>query len=188
MEQRTLKVVVVGDGTVGKTSMLMRYTEGKFPADYVPTIFENCVGSFHVEGNSVPYELWDTGCQEDYSHLRPLSYTDTDIVILCFAVDNQRSFASIEHKWIEELNRLLPQARILLVGCKIDTRIEFKPGNTKPFITYNQGSALAKRIKAEGYMECSALSGEGLREVFTDGLFPLLVKCLKKQKSHCLML
>ena len=77
-----LKIVVVGDGAVGKTSLLISYTQGKFPEDYVPTIFENYITNIEgPNGSIVELALWDTAGQEEYSRLRPLSYTGVDIPV-----------------------------------------------------------------------------------------------------------
>ena len=66
--------------------------------------------------------LWDTAGQEDYDRLRPLSYPDTDVLLLCFAVDNPDSFENVADKWAVELHAFCPGAPIILVGTKTDLR------------------------------------------------------------------
>jgi small GTP-binding protein len=92
------KIVLVGDGAAGKTSFLAYYSEKKFLEEYVPTVFENITMNATVQG--VPYELalWDTSGQDDYARLRPVSYPDTDVFLVCFSVDSKTSFVNAETK------------------------------------------------------------------------------------------
>ncbi len=83
------KIVVVGDGACGKTSLLTVFNDGEFPTAHIPTIFETDVATLRLEpeGEMVELALWDTAGQEEYDKLRPLSYPNTDAVLICFSVD-----------------------------------------------------------------------------------------------------
>uniref|UniRef100_A0A8P4FX20 Ras homolog family, member Ab n=1 Tax=Dicentrarchus labrax TaxID=13489 RepID=A0A8P4FX20_DICLA len=82
------KLVIVGDGACGKTCLLIVFSKDQFPEVYVPTVFENYVADIEVDGKQVELALWDTAGQEDYDRLRPLSYPDTDVILMCFSIDS----------------------------------------------------------------------------------------------------
>lgn len=84
---KRVKLVVVGDGMVGKTCLLLAFSKGQFIEGYIPTVFETYVADIEVDGKPVELALWDTAGQEDYDRLRPLSYPDTDVVLMLYSVD-----------------------------------------------------------------------------------------------------
>ena len=173
MAMQNVKCVVVGDGAVGKTSLLISYTENRFPVDYVPTVFDNFTTGVEVDGKLINFALWDTAGQEEYSRLRALSYPETDVFLLCFSVVSLPSFENIKSKWHPEIIHHCPEATTMLVGTKIDLRedketLESLKGEKLP--THDNGTALAKEIGAKMYLECSALTQEGLKRVFEEAI------------------
>nr|KAF6421109.1 ras-like protein family member A [Molossus molossus] len=88
------KLVIVGDGACGKTCLLIVFSKDQFPEVYVPTVFENYVADIEVDGKQVELALWDTAGQEDYDRLRPLSYPDTDVILMCFSIDSPDSLGA----------------------------------------------------------------------------------------------
>ncbi|CAM1330736.1 Uncharacterised protein g10376 [Pycnogonum litorale] len=168
---RPIKIVVVGDGTVGKTCMLISYTQDRFPDEYVPTVFDNYAGHIQCDGVKVGMTLWDTAGQEDYERLRPLSYPSTDVFLLCFCVTNKPSYDAIHAKWIPEIRHHCPKTPIILVGTKIDLRDDPESSNV---VTRKMGQKLASRIKVSKYVECSALTKDGLKEVFEEAVRAVL--------------
>ena len=122
-----VKLVVVGDGAVGKTSLLMTYCKDEFPTEYLPTVFDNYSTDLVVDMRQVKMTLWDTAGQEAYDKMRPLSYPDTDVFLVCFSIVNEDSLANVESKWVPELRHPAMVNRwgrspILLVGLKQDLR------------------------------------------------------------------
>ncbi|NWH76641.1 RHOF protein, partial [Piaya cayana] len=167
-----VKAVVVGDGGCGKTSLLVAFARGDFPKVYVPTVFEKYTASLEVGGKPVTIHLWDTAGQEDYDRLRPLSYSNANVVLICFDVTNPNSYNNIVTKWYPEVNHFCKGIPVLLVGCKTDLRQDrevlhkLKEGRLEP-ISYQQGEAMARQVHAVSYLECSARFQENVRDIFT---------------------
>nr|CAI5849781.1 unnamed protein product [Callosobruchus analis] len=185
------KLVIVGDGACGKTCLLIVFSKDQFPEVYVPTVFENYVADIEVDGKQVELALWDTAGQEDYDRLRPLSYPDTDVILMCFSVDSPDSLENIPEKWTPEVKHFCPNVPIILVGNKKDLRndpatiSELKKMKQEP-VKPQDGRAMAEKINAFAYLECSAKSKEGVREVFENATRAAL-QVKKKKKPRCVM-
>lgn len=165
-----VKLVVVGDGAVGKTCLLVAYESGQFPEDYVPTVFENRTATMTYKGEKVLLYLWDTAGQEDYDRLRPLSYPGTDVVLLVFSLMNDISYEAVEEKWSKEVGVYIPDVPMILVGNKVDLRdsnVEdpHANGEGRP-VTHEEGQDLADELGCVAYCEVSAKTGKGLNNVF----------------------
>eukprot|EP01133_Synstelium_polycarpum_P009814 gene9814-11464_t len=157
---KDIKVMVVGDMSVGKTCLLISYTTNSFPGEYVPTVFG----------------LWDTAGSEEYNSFRPLSYPGTDVFLICFSLISQLSFENVLKKWFAEITQnmdVIPP--IILVGTKLDLRSKQKVNGEEP-ITIEMGEQMRAEIGAYKYCECSALTQDGLTNVFEEAgrvvLFP----------------
>ncbi|XP_034408415.1 rho-related GTP-binding protein RhoQ, partial [Cyclopterus lumpus] len=180
-----LKCVVVGDGAVGKTCLLMSYANDAFPEEYVPTVFDHYAVSVNVGGKQYLLGLYDTAGQEDYDRLRPLSYPMTDVFLICFSVVNPASFQNVREEWVPELQEYAPSVPHLLIGTQIDLRDDPKTiaklndMKEKPIPT-EQGQKLAKEIGACCYVECSALTQKGLKTVFDEAIIAILTPKKKK--------
>jgi len=174
-----IKLMVVGDGSVGKTCLLISYTTNSFPGEYVPTVFDNYNANAIVEGNPVNLGLWDTAGSEEYDTLRPLSYPGTDVFLICFSLFSPDSFENISKKWVPEITEHAENTPIILVGTKLDLRskpdaIQLLKENNQEAISTEQGRELAQKIGAKRYLECSALTQEGLAKVFEEAVKVIL--------------
>ncbi|CAN7942470.1 unnamed protein product, partial [Ixodes hexagonus] len=119
----------------------------------------------------VRLSLWDTAGSTDYDSLRPLAYPQASAVLVCFALDDRESLINVERKWVPEVRQRLPRVPVVLVGNKRDLREHQAPSyhlnqNRGPPVTTSQGKAIAERIKASAYVECSAIMQQGLDKVF----------------------
>ncbi|KAK0402352.1 hypothetical protein QR680_016286 [Steinernema hermaphroditum] len=182
------KLVIVGDGACGKTCLLIVFSKDQFPDLYVPTVFENYVADIEVDGKQVELALWDTAGQEDYDRLRPLSYPDTDVILMCFSIDSPDSLENIPEKWTPEVRHFCANVPIILVGNKKDLRndpqtirelAKMKQEPVRP----EQGRAVAEQIGAFDYIECSAKTKDGIREVFEKATQAALMQKRKKSKK-----
>ncbi|MBN3301515.1 CDC42 protein, partial [Amia calva] len=180
---QTIKCVVVGDGAVGKTCLLISYTTNKFPSEYVPTV---------RAPPSVSHLVYSSG-QEDYDRLRPLSYPQTDVFLVCFSVVSPSSFENVREKWVPEISHHCPRTPFLLVGTQVDLRddpntVDKLAKNKQRPLSPESGEKLARDLRAVKYVECSALTQRGLKNVFDEAILAALEPPETKPKKRCRLL
>lgn len=181
------KIVILGDGACGKTSLLNVFTRGYFPKVYEPTVFENYIHDIFVDNKHITLSLWDTAGQEEFDRLRSLSYSDTDTIMLCFSVDSHDSLENVQHKWVGEIADHCEDVKLVLVALKCDLRNDDNDDNTttnnngrNELISYEEGLAMAKKIGALRYLECSAKLNKGVNEAFTEATRVVLTSDSKR--------
>ncbi|KID83139.1 rho3 protein [Metarhizium guizhouense ARSEF 977] len=196
------KLVLLGDGACGKTSLLNVFTRGYFPTVYEPTVFENYVHDIFVDNVHIELSLWDTAGQEEFDRLRSLSYDDTDLIMLCYSVDSKDSLENVESKWVGEITDNCPGVKLVLVALKCDLRegggddeadeaAGPADGNANaerpkgPLIEYDKGLEVAKRIGASRYLECSAMKNRGVNEAFTEAARVALSVKKEREENKC---
>jgi len=123
-----------------------------------------------IGGEPYTLGLFDTAGQEDYDRLRPLSYPQTDVFLVCFSVVNPSSYENVKEKWVPEILHHCQKTPFLLVGTQIDLREEtstidkLAKNKLKP-VTYEQGEKLAKQYEVS-FMETSAKTGQNVELAF----------------------
>ncbi|KAJ3044105.1 GTP-binding protein Rho1 [Rhizophlyctis rosea] len=182
------KLLVIGDGTVGKTCLLIVYTQGTFPLKYIPTVFENHIKDVTIPDTNTTVELvlWDTAGQEEVGRyrLRSLYYPNSDVVVICYAIDSPDSLENVAENWIQEVRHFCPKIPVLLVGTKSDLRNDPNTIETlaklgqKP-VTEEEGKRMASQIGALHYFETSAKLNEGIPIVFEEAARAALANAKK---------
>ncbi|XP_043825009.1 rho-related GTP-binding protein RhoF isoform X2 [Dromiciops gliroides] len=149
-------------------------------------------------------DTWDTRKQaepargqEDYDRLRPLSYQNTHLVLICYDVMNPTSYENVLIKWYPEVTHFCHGTPMVLIGCKTDLRKDkeqlrkLRAADLEP-ITYAQGESACQQMKAALYLECSAKFRENVEDVFREATkvaLSALKKAQRKKKRHiCLLL
>ncbi|XP_002739416.1 rho-related GTP-binding protein RhoU-like [Saccoglossus kowalevskii] len=166
-----VKCVLVGDGAVGKTSLIVSYTTNGYPTEYIPTAYDNYAVVVNVDNKPVRLQLCDTAGQDDFDSLRPLCYPQTDVFLVCFSVVSPTSFHNVVEKWVPEVRKHNKKTPILLVGTQCDLRndvkvlIDLARFHERP-ISEEDARSCAARISAISYIECSALTQKNMKEVF----------------------
>ncbi|XP_060795260.1 rho-related GTP-binding protein RhoN-like [Neoarius graeffei] len=162
---RRCKIVVVGDSRCGKTALLHVFAKDSYPDSYVPTVFENYTASFEIDKRRIELNMWDTSGSPYYDNVRPLAYPDSDAVLICFDISRPETLDNVLKKWQGETQEYCPNAKVVLVGCKLDMRTdlntlrELSKLRLIP-VTHEQGSSLARQIGAVAYAECTSKNSE----------------------------
>lgn len=178
-KERRVKCVLVGDGAVGKTSLVVSYTTNGYPTEYIPTAFDNFSAVVSVDGQPVRIQLCDTAGQDEFDKLRPMCYTSADVFLLCFSVVNPTSFQNVPEKWVPEIRTFAPHAALVLVGTQCDLRedvkvlIDLAKYKERP-VDPAEANDCAREIGAVAYIECSSLTQKNLKEVFDTAILSTL--------------
>ncbi|XP_077587596.1 rho-related GTP-binding protein RhoV-like [Stigmatopora nigra] len=171
-----LSCLLVGDGAVGKTSMIISYIFNGYNSSYSQTAFDVFTGLVYVNGAPTRLKLIDTAGQEEFGHLRSLCYAHVDVFILCFSLINPVSFHNIVSKWVPQIRGQNPTTPIVLVGTQsdlchnADVLVHLDQRLKRP-VASGQAKRLARKIRAHDYMECSALTQHHLKDVFDCAIF-----------------
>lgn len=150
MSHDMLNIVVVGDGTVGKTCLLHAYTDETFKNFYQPTIYDKESIEMTLDGQRHTIQLHDTAGQEDYDRIRQQFYKKAHCFLLCYSIASRISYENITSKWIPELTAE-KRVPIVLIATKVDLR---RGINTE--VSSNEGETLKRKINANSFVECSA--------------------------------
>ncbi|XP_050084875.1 uncharacterized protein LOC126570862 [Anopheles aquasalis] len=173
----TVKCVLVGDGAVGKTNLIVSYIQDRFIPQYEPTAFDKYNVDVNVDGRPICVTLCDTAGQDALDTLRQLCYPGTDVILLCFSVVRPESFRSLATKWEPEISKL-KGVSVVLVGTQTDLRNDqatitgLQAQGEKPILVSTAWD-FARKIGAK-YVETSSHKKEGIKEVFDTAIWDAL--------------
>lgn len=170
-EGNAVKLVLLGDSGVGKTSIVTQYVSGSAPENIGPTIGAAFVTKdVQIDGQRMELLIWDTAGQEVYRGLAPMYYRSALIAVIVYDVTKSESYDSVDY-WIRELKTNVEEKIIIMVcGNKIDLE-------DKRAVTFHMASAAAQE-KGALYAETSASTGAGVAK-----MFQLVISTLLKQKD-----
>jgi Ras-related C3 botulinum toxin substrate 1 len=161
--------------------MLISHTTNQFPTGYVPTVFDNYSANVLVDNKPYNLGLWETAGEEDADRLRHLSYPDTSVFLLCYSVSSRAQWEHIKTKWYPEIRLHCPGTPFLIIATKSDLANDERfLGET---VSWEEGRKLAAKVGANKFMECSALTQKGLKEVFDEAIRVVLHPAPVQQRS-----
>jgi len=170
------KILILGDATVGKTSILIRYTENTFDSDSLSTLGVDVKYKYVTMNNKkIRMNIWDTAGQDRFKNIAKNYFKGANAVIFVYDVNVKQTIEKIKY-WINSANENTSKDVVgVIVGNKIDMRENHE-------IMNEQIKSLADKYDMETF-ETSAKTGEGISEVFT-----YLVQCLLKKPDIGLVL
>ena len=153
------KYIIIGDAAVGKTNLLLRFTQNKFTEDYQETIGVE-FGAKNIEIKTKKYriQIWDTAGAENFRSITRSYYNNSVCALVVYDITNKDSFANVS-KWIKDVQDYAPKTiTLVLVGNKVDL-------NDKREVTYEEGEDLAIK-NGLIFGETSAKTGEFVNDIF----------------------
>ncbi|XP_054728018.1 probable serine/threonine-protein kinase yakA [Anastrepha obliqua] len=172
-ETPSIKCVLVGDGAVGKTNLILSYLKNRFNTEHVPTASDIYNADVLVNDSPVHLTICDTAGQDTLDKLRQLCYPDSDVFLLCFSVVKPDTFHAVKTKWAPKFSKT--KAALILVGTQADLRNDAQVLNKlqlngeKP-ISYADAWDLAATVGAK-YIETSSATQDKVKEVFDTAIW-----------------
>ena len=173
----SFKLIVIGDSGVGKSCLTNNAVKNIFDDSYNATVgFEFFTFNVKINDKIVKLQIWDTCGQELYRSLITNFYRNSSLAVMVYSINSKESFENIE-MWLRELRtHSNPDAKVFLIGNKIDLENERQ-------ITKEQGEQFAKDNKINGFMEASAKTGVNAQKIFIQAATTLYEDYIKYQQK-----
>ena len=173
METRNFKVVLLGEGSVGKTSLVLRYVRNEFNEEHITTIQASFLNKkLTVDDTRVNLAIWDTAGQEKFHALGPIYYRDANGALLVYDITDRDSFDRVQN-WVKELRKMLGDNIVLVIaGNKADLE-------RRRVVTLEEAEQYAASVGAK-HLSTSAKQNKGVAELFLH----MTKELLKADKEH----
>jgi len=178
--RKKFKVVLLGEGRVGKTSLLIKYIHGTFTDRQQSTVQASFLEkSLTIGSNAVSLMIWDTAGQERFHALAPIYYRDADGAILVYDQTDQTSFEKVKH-WISELKKFVGKNITLVIAAN-------KSDMKNKEVSFDEALDYSHSVNASLH-STSAKSGSGVEDCFLELTKGLLKKSSRKKKKPQLII
>ena len=160
---KSIKVVIVGDSGVGKTSLLMKYMGCDMPTESTQSFISYPVNKM-IYDKQITLNLYDTNGDKDHDMIRPEAYTYSkiaDVVLICYSIDSIDSYNNVSEKWIQEVKKHCTNVPIILVGIKYEL-----DSNYNIMVQQDTGRKLVNKHELYNFQECSINTEEGVDHIF----------------------
>ncbi|MCY3411265.1 MAG: GTP-binding protein [Candidatus Heimdallarchaeota archaeon] len=155
----TFKILLLGDGAVGKTAVVQRFVHGKFQANYQMTIGMEPYSRYEaIDGVKVVYSLWDIAGQDKFKAMRQIFFQGAKGTIIVFDLTRRETFEHVK-SWTEESKAEADDQLLLLIGNKHDLEDERE-------VSFSQAKELSEQLGFIDYIETSAKTGVNVEEAF----------------------
>jgi Ras-related protein Rab-2A len=179
-EEQLFRVIIVGDTGVGKSCILMRFSEDKFNENHDVTIgVEFGTRSLKVNNQTIKLQIWDTAGQESFRSITRSFYRRADGVLLVYDVTARHTFENCTH-WMQEIRQNGNEDVIIyLVGNQVDL---IESGQSSEVLT-KDAESFVKQHNLSGYIETSAKSGMNVEKAFSEFCKILVQKWKERQEN-----
>lgn len=174
-----VKVGMVGDSQIGKTSLMVKYVEGNFNEDYIQTLGVNFMEkTIALRNTDITFSIWDLGGQQEYLHMLPLVCNDAVALLFMFDLSRKSTLTSVKN-WYKQARLLNKTATPFLIGTKYDYFSTLKLEEKREMT--NQARRFAKAMKAP-LLFCSASHAINIHKIFKVVLAKVFdLKCTVQQ-------
>jgi small GTP-binding protein len=168
--EESIKVVLIGESGVGKTSIIAQFTKGIFNQDVMSTngaTFSTKKKDFKDAKKTLSFEIWDTAGQEKYRSINKIFYQDASIAILVFDITRKDTFEALKNYWYLELRDNSPKDIVIAIAANKCDLYEYEE------VSHDEVEEFGKSINAL-YEQTSAKTGEGIKDLFNSIGYKLL--------------